>query len=872
MDSLYMKRRIFAIPLFLVMAYTSAVAQSIEEPSLRNYELRNLDFQDRRQLPHSVNFASEYTKAYQELKNSPSVLYKAGAEWTPVGPFGNERLAGNGRINSMQVLPSDSNTWFICVAQGGVWKTTNAGDSWIHISGDLPILRTSSLAIDPNNPDIMYVALGDYAYLGHNLQANENKRSSHYGIGIYKTINGGQNWEATGLSFDQLDFEGSLIAKIIINPSDPSQILAVGQTGVFLSEDSAATWKQTNTQIIWDLEMDPQQDSVLYASTGYVHTYGIGEASIIKSTDFGNSWTVLNSGIPLTGLVQRIALAIAPSDNQYIYGLACDTLGGFYGFYKSVNGGQSFTQTLDHTYDYNILNSGFNQVAGGQGRYDLALCVDKNDKNHVLTGGINIWHTKDGGDSFTPLTFWRLNYDNLSLHADIHEITQHPYNSSYFVAHDGGLSRSFKLEQEDIDSLIRNKVKTQWTHYSKGLNITSFYRLSVNTLNASEKIAGSQDNSTVFTDGSSFSNLSGGDGMESVFMDDLGYRYTSSQNGRLYVYTLNNGSYRFHANISPPNKEFGEWTTPFVRANNKLYVLFGNLYSYVGRHGGGKHSNFSFMKDKWYPVKGSALAIEEHKATKMYVAKRPYNSLQIENEVWRSDNGGEQWTDISEGLPRQHYPSYLELNQSNPSEVWAVFSGFDSLNKVFYSSNSGDTWNNITYDLPNIPVNCVEHQNDGTGLIYIGTDIGVFYLKKDTTNWVYYSEQLPKVIVSELEVDTANKTLVAATFGRGLWEVELKDYRPRTAGIDRIDAPISFSLYPNPTSDIISINLEGRGSLSDANIKIIDITGSVLYDNPLDLHHNKTTFDLDVSTYLPGEYFVIVTVGNRRYVEKFIVL
>jgi len=157
--------------------------------------------------------------------------------------------------------------------------------------------------------------------------------------------------------------------------------------------------------LFWDLKQDPNQENTLYATTGYVHSYKYGEASIVKSTDFGRTWNSVSSNIPLTGQVQRIKLAIAPSDPNYIYALACDTLGGFYGLYRSTNRGNSFTIRADKNYQYNILNWGFDASPGGQGRYDLSLSVDRNDKNKLLTGGVNMWQSKNGGSSFEPVTY-----------------------------------------------------------------------------------------------------------------------------------------------------------------------------------------------------------------------------------------------------------------------------------------------------------------------------------------------------------------------------------------------------------------------------------------------------------------------------------
>jgi len=840
-----------------------SVSQTTEKYKTPNYILRNADFIERRANDSTLNFARLYAAATTPLIN-PTLSKKGQDEWLPLGPNGDEDLAGTGRVNSLFFHPLDTNIWFICVAQGGVWKSLNRGESWISISGNLPILRTSSLAVNPVNPDIMYVALGDYAYLGHNLQANENKRNSHYGLGIYKTYDGGQNWVPTGLSFEQMDFEGSLISKILMHPLDPSHLIALGQTGAYVTEDAGDTWQRTSDKLFWSLAPDPFNPDVLFASTGYVHSYKVGEASILKSTDFGATWTEMSSTIPKTGEVQRIELAVAPTDNQYVYAIACDILGGFYGFYKSVNGGVSFTQVLSNQYEYNLLNGNLNQDPGGQGRYDLAICVDRYDKKHVLVGGINIWHTYNGGQSFKPLTHWALNYSNLSLHADVHEIWQHPTNSSFFACHDGGLSRTFKLYDENVDSLKRRIVNTSWVNYTKGLNISSFYRLSVNELNGKEIIAGAQDNSTVYTNGDSFVNMSGGDGMEAVFMDDHNYRYTSSQNGRIYTYALVNGQAKFIGNVSIPNDEVGDWTTPMVRTDEKLFVVYENLYSFVGTFGGGKHSSFTDLQDG-YKRTGTALDVQRSNGQRIYLAKRGYFSAGIENQIWTSSDYGNSWKDMGQSLPRYGYPSYIEMNQLKPEEVWITFSGFDSLNKVFFSDDAGLSWTNITYDLPNIPVNCLVHQEDGTGLIYIGTDNGVYYLKKGTQTWEYYSYSLPKVIVSELEIDTNTRSLMAATFGRGLWQVGLVDYDSTFMGVSPLHlAELSLNVYPNPAANYIDISFEAPISGS-AKIEIIDITGRRVFEENIQLNYGeKFEKSISVTGLKSGEYFIVLSSGYNK--------
>ncbi len=865
----------FSLCAFYLAVANCSLAQIPQQKGNTNYLKRNQYFQEKRQLRTPVNFAKQYTEAYREVQafGDRSHLRRAKT-WTPKGPFGKQRLAGTGRINSMQFHPKDTNTWFICVAQGGLWKTSNAGQSWTSISGNLPILRTSSLLIHPDHPDTMYVAMGDYAYLGHNLMANENKRNSHYGIGVYKTSDGGKSWNATGLSFKQTDFEGSLLSGILMHPIHKDTLIAVGQTGCYLSYDAGKTWNKTNSQLFWDLKQDPDFDNVLYATTGYVESYRYGQASIMKSTDFGKTWSISTAQIPLTGAVQRIELAIAPSDPNYIYAIACDTLGGLYGFYRSTNRGSSFDQRIDGSYTYNILNASLDNNPGGQGRYDLAICVDQSNKHKVWVGGTNMWQTSNGGLSFEPVTYWLLNYYGIGLHADIHELKLHPANGSVFACHDGGISRSFSIQTNTISELKDDGItSTEWTHYTNGLNITSYYRLSVNPVNGKEIMVGAQDNSTTYTDGSTFYNLSGGDGMESVFNDVNRYRYTSSQNGRIYAFTYDIGAgFSYDRSINPPSGERGEWTTPFVLSQGQPLVGYGNVHTIVNGRLGSRLSNFPNAPKRNFPKLITALTAEKTNGKQIYLAKRGYSSENISNEIWVSGNGGSSWQNRSAGLPDSLYPSYFEMSQKEPEKSWIVFSGFDKDNKVFYSKDSGKQWTNITYNLPKTSVNCVSHQNDGSDFIYIGTDLGVFYLKKDSTRWMPYNDGLPPVTVSELEVDTTHKKLVAATFGRGIWEVDLLDYTPpAVVSIKKQPEQYeSISVSPNPVRAKLTLKLS-RLEAGTYPLTVIDIMGRTVFTTRLSVAKGgEVSRDFDFSSLLSGEYFLILHEGDRRMVRKFV--
>lgn len=815
-----------------------------------------------------------FLEATQQMaaKKEEMAAFKTGQAWSPVGPFempGTYSSApsyGMGRINCITFHPTDPNTYWIGVAQGGVWKTTDGGDSYMPLTDDLPILRISDIAVNPVNPEEIYISVCDYAYIGVALNTDQRKRHTHYGLGVYKTTNGGETWEPTGLSFSQTSLDVTLIRRVLFSPDNPDVLLAAGVSGIFKSTDRGASWNQIRNELIWDIEQDLTDKNVIYASPGFVQTLGQGQAGLLKSADFGETWTTLDPGFPGNQSVSRVEIGLTSEDPDYIYLVAANNAGGLFGIYRSVDGGATFeTQRLGSN-SFNILAwSTSGQGNGGQGWYDLAILVDPKNKERVFVGGINMWGSEDGGLTWSPCSYWVM-YNGFTLHADHHQYHYNPLEQKYYACHDGGVARTSEI----ILGSANNNYNwpTVWEERSNGMAITAFYRLGLSEMFPGYVIAGAQDNSTFYNRNGSWVNIIGGDGMEAlIHPDNPNTIFGSSQYGNWSRSTDGGKSFQ---GIRPTNNEDGGWTTPMVMDPNNpeiLYAGYGNVWKSTNLGSSWtKISNFPVIQGYGKPAIISALTVAPSDPNYIYVAKRIHHKYDSPSTLWRTSDGM-RWQNVTEGLPDHLYFSYLAVDDDNPQSIWVSCSGFDEGHKVYYSPDAGETWENRSFDLPNIPVNTIVHQaGSDQNLVYIGTDAGVYYTSDERSGWSLFSTDLPNVIVSELEIHYPTKKLYAATFGRGIW---MADLASGSSSADHPDAMSRLLVYPNPSAGQLDIEYAGLPA-GKGVIDLVDITGQVVFSRDIHDFNGSGAYRLtpDVGS---GVYFVRIWKGSMLRTSRIVI-
>jgi photosystem II stability/assembly factor-like uncharacterized protein len=836
-----------------------------KEKGWKNYKRWEYDMQMHTDAQGEPAGFDEYITAAIEVAEAKQAQERSSSMPSVWAPFGPNVLPNNltgymengiGRINCTAFHPTNPNTYFVGVAQGGVWKTTNNGASWTPLTDNLPITRISDISINPTNPNEMYISVCDFEYIGFGLFINGRKRHTHYGLGVYKTTDGGNTWTATGLTFQLTNGDASLIRKVLIHPTNTNSLVACGSDGLWTSANGGTTWTKKLDSLCWDLQRDPVNPNILYMATGWVMNSNLGTAAVYKSTNFGQTWTVLNTGIPLTGAVQRIKLAVAPSDPNYIYAACVDVNFGLYGIYKSTDAGANWT-FIPPTLNILEWDQGFN--LGGQGTYDFGFIVHPTDKDIVYSGGINLWGSTDGANNFDPISHWTLN-NGPTLHGDIHSINYNPASGQYFVTSDGGAYRTSTLVTSDWTTTA---WPTVWTNLNSGLQVTSFYRLSSSKTLQERVVAGAQDNASFYYKGGTWSTIFGGDGMDN-YIDPQAPTdvFGSAQYGYFY-YSNDDGNTNFGLS-SNPNSEQSEWLTPIAADYAHPGVLYiGNENVVQSTDGGGTWNPLASIYTNTTSSTNteiSALAVSPSNSLVVYAARRVRYEVPLPGMVFKTTDGGASFTNITSNLPDSLYYTGLEVDEANPNIAYVCMAGFSSGRKVYMTNNGGTSWTNITFNLPNIPVNCIK-QLPATKTMMVATDLGIYTLAFGSSAWVNNSTGLPNVIISDIEFNVPLNKIYISTFGRGIWQTS---YNVFTNIAKPEKVTFSFKLFPSINDGKFTLQFDNA---AERKLEVIDVMGKTVHTGSSKQDQIQMNLNL-----LPGAYYLrVVSADEKLSVQKFVV-
>jgi photosystem II stability/assembly factor-like uncharacterized protein len=799
------------------------------------------------ELPNTDNYLNTVAQVQNLQENATNFRQTAEPSWTPAGPYGDKNLFGIGRVNCIAFHPKDSAIFYLGFGQGGIWKTTNGGKSYIPLGDKLPIMRVSSIAIDPNNAETIYVSLCDFAYIGYDLYTADRKRNTPYGLGVYKSIDGGKTWNPTGLKNQISELVSSLTSTIWVNPKNSKELVVVGVKGIFKSTDGGDSWTKKLDKITSQLIQNPTNPNILFAAGMYIGTVNQGEAGIWKSEDAGNSWNLLTTGIAAK-TVQRVEIAISTSNSQQIYAVSCGLDNGYEGFYRSSDGGTTWEKSPNRS---NILSDAFTS-RGGQGFYDLCILVNPTDPRKVYVGGLIISETADGGNTWIRSTSYS------SIHPDQHFLAYNPLNQTTYLCNDGGVYSAKTI----VPNVLKN---VSWTFVSEGINVTSCYRLGLSE-DGIKVITGAQDNASFYTtNGQNWRTEFGGDGMECALIGN--YIYASYQYGYI-SFSLGNDNY---TTVFPPDNsnETGEWTTPYLYNSQANEIIIGATNIFKIRPGQAQKSlvivsDFKPISPSKTVTVSTAMAVPKSDSKTIYIAKKAAPLSGINSQILKTNNNGNTWIDISNGVFNSSYITYMAVDDKIPDRVWLTLSNFVDGQKVFFSNDGGQNWQNISYNLPNLPANCITYQGDkDSDILYVGMDIGVYYLVEGTTEWKLLMTNLPNVIIQELEINTTTQKLYAATFGRGIWSIDLLT---GSSFVAKDFYTMNAVVLGNP---VVNKSFVVKSDYNDIeSVEIVDMLGRTIYQESLQSKALKFGKKLTLNDASSGIYFVKLIKGTQSKVIR----
>ncbi|MDX1462574.1 MAG: T9SS type A sorting domain-containing protein [Marinirhabdus sp.] len=703
--------------------------------------------------------------------------------------------------------------------------------------------RVTGIAIDDTNPD--HIIIG----------ANTG--------GVWKTLDGGQTWTPLGDTFTNLrvyavaidpnssdtyyfgsnsglvfksldagatwnqiaDMSNSLINKILINPDNTDIIFACSENaGVFRSTDGGATWNNTNIDVAaYDVEFNPDNTDIVYASGTGFHVSNDGGATF-------NTITGLGTGPKMIG--------VSADDNSRVY--VIESAGGsFNKFYVSTDGGTTFAER-NHTgrnyFGYDT--AGFN--SGGQAPRDMDIAVNPEDADEVHIAGILTWRSTDGGITFNCTADWipgaAANANIGYHHADVDILLFQ--GTTLFVGSDGGIYKAEDTANVNAD---------YYEDITEGIGIRQWYKIGITQTPNVRITGGSQDNGSSFydTDQDLWIDWIGADGMEGfIDKDDPDVMYGMIQFGGMY---RTDDAANSLEGLSNPSS--GNWVTPFEQdpiETNVIYSGFDRVYRSTNKGNSWSAISQNFGNNL------NHLKIAESDNAIMYAARG--------GQLYRTEDGGDtNW--VTATGPGGSINS-IAVHPSNPYKIAvATTSGA----KVYVSEDGGETWMNYRFNLPDFSSLAVVWHDNGADGLYVGMDYGIYYIDAGLDEWQPFSNNIPNVIINELEIHTTNNTIYAGTYGRGLWVSPTAEGSTiLSAGDQRFSDTVS--VYPNPAKDELYVRVP---SVQTADVRLYDTLGKlVIFEND---HSIQGSQSIDISRLEAGIYFVRIGTEHGTATKKIIV-
>lgn len=677
--------------------------------------------------------------------------------WQELGPAPITSGPYTGRVSAIVCSPSDANRVFVAGADGGVWRTEDGGASWRALTDEMPTTAIGALALDPSDPDAVFAGTGEANFANH----------SRHGLGIYRSLDGGESWE----HFGETTLGGRCVSALAVDPSDGDVVYvaltraggfpelaaakghpgAGGDLGVFRSGDRGVTWTHLGGGLpnlsATSLALDPSDPSRLYCGIG--HIFGHADNGVWRSLDGGASWSKLAGGLP-TSLVGRVTVALAPSSPSRLYTLvahSADAAGGgasTLGAWRSSDGGNTWTllpvPSFQATY----------------GWYLSVVSVRPTDPNTVFLGGLTLERSTNSGAGWSTVT---------PPHVDLHALAWDAAGRLW-AGDDGGVHRSSNLG-------------ASWSARNTGLGLTQFYAgISTHPSDDQIVLGGLQDNGSVrrTTDATSWSAVFGGDGgwtqlaqasPSTVFVEYQGTAnlFQSSDGGTSFSYSGTGIDTSDRNCFLPPY---------LIDPSNASRMYYATQRVWRSTNGG---TTWSALSGDLTAGTGAirSLALSPADPNVLWAATN-------DGRVLVSTNGGANFTLRLTGNPGwPRVTREIAPHPSDPDGAWLAVARF-GIAQVRRTTDAGLSWTDhdgvAPHPLPDIPVNTIAALAGLPDQLFAGTDRGVYHSPDGGTSWFRYGTGLPNAPVIDLLVQPERNRILVATQGRGMWTIRLA-VRPR---------------------------------------------------------------------------------------------
>lgn len=713
----------------------------------------------------------------QELKNNNGKEIFGDMSARHIGP-----ALMSGRINDMEVHPTNSRIIYAGTAGGGVWKSNDAGMTFNPIFDEY-CQSIGTVTLDPNDPDnTIYVGTGE----------TWTRNSVSFGDGLYKSIDGGTNWNKIGFDASER------ISSIIVNPKNSHEIY-VGvlgalwgnseERGVYKSKDAGVTWEKLlyiNAKTgCADLAMDPTNPNTLYASmwefrrTGWSFESGGSNSALYKSVDGGMTWNKIHKGFP-EGNLGRLGIAVAPSKPNILYTVIEAEKDEKKGLYRSDDAGKSWKQLNN---DFGITVRPF---------YFSRIIVDPKDENVVVKGGLSGSISRDGGKTFKNLG---------NMHSDIHDFAFGIKDSDIlYVGTDGGVYRSWN--GGNTMEIVEN------------LPLSQFYHVSLDNEEPYNVYGGLQDNGSWYGPSSSPGGVQARD-WNSVGYGD-GFRVLKHPTKKI-IYSEMQGAenvwrYDVDRNLTKTIQPLPTTETPKLRYNwnapmavsehqpDRFYM--GSQYLHKSEDMGDTWQIISPDLTTNDPTKqnqedSGGLSKDnsgaENHTTIFTIAESPKDEKVIwvgtdDGNVQVTQDGGKTWTNTVAnipGLPKNTWCYHIEASSFDKGTAYAVFEGHTSGDMKPYTyktSDFGKTWTNIITPEVEGLVRNIQEDYVNPDLLFLGTEFGLYITMDGGSNWYKFTNNMPSVAVHFIDLQKRTNDLVMGTHGRGIIIIDdispLRDLTP----------------------------------------------------------------------------------------------